>query len=576
MSQESSQVTGLTALLPGTVRLPGSNEYDSLTGSYFAQQGRLRPACYILPTSAEDVALAVKYLAQTPGAVFAIRASGTSPVAGAANIDNGITIDLRRLNNVHLKGKIACIGSGASWSEVYNVLVPQGLICTRRKGGISTFSQEHGYACDSVVNMQVVLASGDIVDANEKENPDLFAALKGGQHSFGIVTRFDLKTFDQGQYWGGAIQHPSSANAIQLAALETFLRTADPHAQIEQSFLFDTNAPDHGYSSNNMFYTKPVVDAPAIRVFTEIQPQIHNSMRLGTLTEFSDELSKYQPMDKHVNYATTTFRLRSDILSKVHASWLKFASELQFPDVLAVLTLQALPPLSPTSTNSLGFTPGSHPENDHVLCLFSNYWSASEHSERVEAATWDAIGAIDSLAAKEGLGARYRYINYAGKWQDPMKSYGDDVVEELWRVSKKYDPEGVFQVKVPGGVQVAEARSQIIKALVTANGAILERRNVNQPTAGSESSMERKQSSATKRRLTSQDVGRKEIANLVAPAVLPHQSLLRDPPTISVATVSQNGSRSVLAVPSCPCAQAVIVCSIGLYKESSGSAKSPK
>ncbi|KAL4935542.1 hypothetical protein BDV06DRAFT_217352 [Aspergillus oleicola] len=466
MTQNSALVTGITALLPGKVVVPESDKYASLTGSYFAQQGRLRPACYILPSSTEDVALAVKYLAETPGAVFAIRASGISPVAGAANVDNGVTIDLRRLNGVHVKSSIASIGPGASWSEVYKVLVPQGLAALGGRvgrvgvggcitgGGISTFSQEHGFACDSVVNMQVVLASGSIVDANENENRDLFVALKGGQHNFGIVTRYDLQTFEQGQYWGGAIQHPSSANAAQLAALETFLRKADPHAQIEQSFLFDTNAPGHAYSSNNMFYTKPVVDAPALRGFTQIQPQIHNSMRLGNLSEFSDELSMYQPMDKHVNYATTTFGLSPDILPKVHAIWLEFASKLQIPDVLAVLTLQALPPMTETSTNSLGFAPGSHPEKDHVLCLFSNYWSRSEHSARIERATQDVIAAIDELTGREELGAQYRYINYAAKWQDPITSYGKDVVEKLWRVSRKYDPQGVFQVKVPGGFKL--------------------------------------------------------------------------------------------------------------------------
>jgi hypothetical protein len=62
--------------------------------------------------------------------------------------------------------------------------------------------------------------------------------------------------------------------------------------------------------------------------------------------------------------------------------------------------------------------------------------------------------AVDKLTAAEGLGVRFRYMNYALKWQDPITAYGSDVVEELWRVSRKYDPTGVFQVKMPGGFKL--------------------------------------------------------------------------------------------------------------------------
>ena len=46
---------------------------------------------------------------------------------------------------------------------------------------------------------QVVLASGQIVNANSTSHPQLFAALKGGSSNFGIVTRFDMKVFQQGK-----------------------------------------------------------------------------------------------------------------------------------------------------------------------------------------------------------------------------------------------------------------------------------------------------------------------------------------------------------------------------------------
>lgn len=57
--------------------------------------------------------------------------------------------------------------------------------------------------CDNVINFEIVLASGEIVDANETHYSDLYKALKGGGNNFGVVTRFDYKTFEQGEFWGG-------------------------------------------------------------------------------------------------------------------------------------------------------------------------------------------------------------------------------------------------------------------------------------------------------------------------------------------------------------------------------------
>jgi FAD/FMN-containing dehydrogenase len=75
-------------------------------------------------------------------------------------------------------------------------------------GGISAFSPSRGWACDNVVNFQVVLAFGEIVDANDSnEYADLSIVLKGGQNNFGVVTRFDLRTFRYGLYWGGRLYY---------------------------------------------------------------------------------------------------------------------------------------------------------------------------------------------------------------------------------------------------------------------------------------------------------------------------------------------------------------------------------
>lgn len=61
-------------------------------------------------------------------------------------------------------------------------------------GGLGPTSRMWGAALDHIEEMQVVLASGDIVRANKKEHSDVFWACKGAAAGFGIVTEFVLKT----------------------------------------------------------------------------------------------------------------------------------------------------------------------------------------------------------------------------------------------------------------------------------------------------------------------------------------------------------------------------------------------
>jgi FAD/FMN-containing dehydrogenase len=67
-------------------------------------------------------------------------------------------------------------------------------------GGLSFFSSHEGLIADNVLNYEIVLASGEIVNANVKQNPDLWVALKGRNNNFGVITSFTLKTFKQSPF----------------------------------------------------------------------------------------------------------------------------------------------------------------------------------------------------------------------------------------------------------------------------------------------------------------------------------------------------------------------------------------
>lgn len=51
----------------------------------------------------------------------------------------------------------------------------------------------------------MLTSCSEIINANATSNSDLWLALKGGSSNFGIVTRFDMETFEQGDLWGGSV-----------------------------------------------------------------------------------------------------------------------------------------------------------------------------------------------------------------------------------------------------------------------------------------------------------------------------------------------------------------------------------
>jgi hypothetical protein len=134
-----------------------------------------------------------------------------------------------------------------------------------------------------------------MVNANAHTNPDLFFALKGGSNNFGVVTRFDLKTFEQGPFWGGFVFYPISTKDQQIKALVDLAGSAnyDPYATVINSYGW--TAVSGWVVANNLEYTKPEAFPPALADFTNIQPQLFKTMRIAPITSFATELAKSTP-----------------------------------------------------------------------------------------------------------------------------------------------------------------------------------------------------------------------------------------------------------------------------------------
>ena len=144
----------------------------------------------------------------------------------------------------------------------------------------------------------MVFADGSIHDVNINTYPDLYWALRGGGNNFGVVTRFDLATFSQGDFWAGSntfVYSPELAERFN-SALYWFNINTDPFAALIMVYVYVQTANIYAIVTD-LQYTKPQSNPPAFQNFTTIpsSAQLANTMRIANLTNFVNEFNASNP-----------------------------------------------------------------------------------------------------------------------------------------------------------------------------------------------------------------------------------------------------------------------------------------
>ncbi|KAF4984574.1 hypothetical protein FZEAL_250 [Fusarium zealandicum] len=156
-----------------------------------------------------DVQETILY-ANKHGLPFLARSGSHGATEALKLAENAVVIDLRGWNQVDIAedGKTATIGAGASVKKVVRDLWDAGKqtvtgICECvgvsapvLGGGHGWLQGQYGLASDQVISARVMLPSGEAVTASEEINKDLFWALRGAGHNFGIVTEWQYRIYN--------------------------------------------------------------------------------------------------------------------------------------------------------------------------------------------------------------------------------------------------------------------------------------------------------------------------------------------------------------------------------------------
>ncbi|MGB4778932.1 FAD-binding protein, partial [Microbacterium sp.] len=169
---------------------------------------------------AEDAATAVRY-AVAHGLRVAAQGTGhnAAPLGELGDtlllrtdLMRGVTIDPERM--------IARVEAGTLWQQVTEAAAEHGLAALAGSsadvgvvgytlgGGVSWLARSHGLGANSVTAIELVTADGEFRRVDERADPDLFWALRGGGGAFGVVTALEFRLYAMTSVYAGALFWP--------------------------------------------------------------------------------------------------------------------------------------------------------------------------------------------------------------------------------------------------------------------------------------------------------------------------------------------------------------------------------
>lgn len=242
------------AQLRGTLIQAGDADYDAARTVFNAMIDK-RPRLIARCADVADVIASVNF-AHQHGLLLAVR-GGAHNGAGLGVCDDGLVIDLAGLRGIRVDPQARTVRAegGCTWGAVdhathaFGLATPSGIISTTGVGGLTLgggigyLSRHYGLTIDNLLAVDMVLADGRFVTASERENEDLFWAVRGGGGNFGIVTAFEFRLHPVSTVVAGPTLWPLDRAAEVLHWYSRFIGAAPDELNGFFAFLTVPPAP---------------------------------------------------------------------------------------------------------------------------------------------------------------------------------------------------------------------------------------------------------------------------------------------------------------------------------------------
>ncbi len=251
----AAAVRALDSRIGGDAFHRGEPGYAELAVSPFPNlEVPWRPEVVVRCADVEDVRAAVGFAAAN-GLGVAPRGGGVGWHGAAADT---VLLDLSAIAGVEIdrERRIARVGGGAIWRDVSRELASFGLVGAAPQfprlgvaghvlgGGHGWLTGRLGWASDTLRAVELVTAAGELVRASATEEPDLFWALRGAGHNFGVAVALELELIELEEVSFGFVWFDPGRTAEALA----FCRDRVVDAPDELTAIVSIAHPPEGVS----------------------------------------------------------------------------------------------------------------------------------------------------------------------------------------------------------------------------------------------------------------------------------------------------------------------------------------
>lgn len=330
-------------------------------------------------------------------------------------------------------------------------------------GGHGFLQGQYGLMADQLVSASIILANSTLVTTSASQHADLFWAIRGAGHNFGIITEFTLKTYPLADHENWSVQsftYPGSQIEELYATVNEIIAEQPPEA-VHMSILALNPAID---PVNPVLTYLVFLDGPASTLAAQVEPL----QALKPLVNSADTLP-YTALPKMILSSSEDAACQRSV-----ASLLRFPVDFHSPYNttamrrvydLVVETFQHTPELNQTWLAIEGYS-------DHAVWAIADEETAFPfRGDNILISPFVIYGAearwLDRQARDFGEGLRailqegtgrkaedvHGYVNYAnGMEKGGTKSwYGFDEwrLDRLRQLKREYDPERRFSFYAP-------------------------------------------------------------------------------------------------------------------------------
>jgi FAD/FMN-containing dehydrogenase len=411
------------------------------------------PALVLQPNSAAQVTAAVGF-ARDHGLLLSIKGGGHN-MAGTSIAERGLTLDMSRMRDVSVdpETRLAHVGSGCLLRDVDGATQKHGLATPLGSfdsgvgvagltlgGGLGYLTRRFGWTVDSLEEVEIVTADGQIRTASRDENADLLWALRGGGGNFGVVTRFTYRLHEVGPtITGGLIVWSADQVHDVLAAYRDLTESAPRELT---AVVAVRRAPPAPFLPEE-WHGKPIVGLNVCHSGADAKGDLASVRALGdpiadlvAEKPYTDQQSMMDGMEPkgHHHYWKTEYLagLTNEFLDTFRESALKVTSPLS--DSIVIHLAGAL--------NERADDDGAVGNRDaRYMAAFAGQWPAGapddEHVAWVREA-WKSV-------RPHSTGGNYLNFQTADEDEQRVRATYGANFDRLVEAKQTYDPENLFR-----------------------------------------------------------------------------------------------------------------------------------